>query len=418
MSRTLTKKLAIIKPGMLLVGIDLGKRTNVAVVIDQQARQLGRFSFSHDQEGYAYLSRQLQRICKQVGAEEILVGMEPTGYFWKLIAAELDRHGVKYRLVNAYTVKKHREGDQLDRAKDDNRDAFAIADLLRTGKFTETQRLTGVYADLREYNVTYYRFTQEIGRLKGLLDTAVGQCFPELRQLFKSLTGKTVQAMLRRHASAQVISRLSLAEFLTRVEADFTGKRLQQKKLHQAYQLAQVSVGLADRGAHQLTIRCLLDELAMKEAQLAEVKEQLMSCFLSCPDAEYMLSLPLGEVTTARILAEIGDPRRYSSAKQLVKLAGIQPTPNRSGQKTRSPTPMSGKGRAALRTMLFFGCLHLIRTDAAFIAYYQHLKTRSKNPLSGLQAIGVLMGKILHILWALIRQQTYYDPARWQLNYQ
>ena len=33
MSRTLTKKLAAIKPGMLLVGIDLGKQTNVAVVI-------------------------------------------------------------------------------------------------------------------------------------------------------------------------------------------------------------------------------------------------------------------------------------------------------------------------------------------------------------------------------------------------
>lgn len=418
MSRTLTKKLAIIKPEMLLVGIDLGKRTNVAVVIDQQARQLNRFSFGHNQEGYAYLIRQLQRICKQVGTEEILVGMEPTGYFWKLLAAELDRYGIKYRLVNAYTVKKHREGDQLDRSKDDNRDAFAIADLLRTGKFTETQRLTGVYAELREYHVTYYRLTQEIGRLKGLLDTTVGQCFPELRQLFKSLTGKTVQAMLRQHAAAQAISQLSASEFLTRVETDFTGKRLQRKKLYQAHQLAQVSVGLADSDAHQVTIRCLLDELALKEAQLAEVEEHLMTCFLSCPEAEYMLSLPLGDVTTARILAEIGDPRRYSSAKQLVKLAGIQPTPNHSGQKTRSPTPMSGKGRAALRTMLFFGCLHLIRKDSAFIAYYQHLKTRPKNPLSGLQAIGVLMGKVLHILWALIRQQTYYDPASWQLVYQ
>lgn len=417
MSRTLTKKLAIIKPGMLLVGIDLGKRTNVAVVIDQQARQLNRFSFGHNQEGYAYLIRQLQRICKQVGTEEILVGMEPTGYFWKLLAAELDRYGIKYRLVNAYTVKKHREGDQLDRSKDDNRDAFAIADLLRTGKFTETQRLTGVYAELRGYHATYYRLTQEIGRLKGLLDTTVGQCFPELRQLFKSLTGKTVQAMLRQHAAAQAIRQLSASEFLTRVETDFTGKRLQRKKLYQAHQLAQVSVGLADRGAHQVTIRCLLDELALKEVQLAEVKEHLMTCFLSCPEAEYMLSLPLGDVTTARILAEIGDPRRYSSAKQLVKLAGIQPTPNHSGQKTRSPTPMSGKGRAALRTMLFFGCLHLIRTDSAFIAYYQHLKTRPKNPLSGLQAIGVLMGKVLHILWALIRQQTHYDPASWQLVY-
>ena len=38
-----------------------------------------------------------------------------------------------YRLVNPYTVKKNREGDHLDQSKDDNRDAFTIADLLRTG---------------------------------------------------------------------------------------------------------------------------------------------------------------------------------------------------------------------------------------------------------------------------------------------
>jgi transposase len=418
MSRTLTKKLALIKPGMLLVGIDLGKQKNVAVVIDQQARQLGRFSFEHNQEGYSYVVRQMEAICERVGVEEILVGMEPTGYFWKLVAAELERRGIKYRLVNAYTVKKHREGDQLDRAKDDNRDAFAIADLLRTGKFTETQRLTGVYAELREYQVTYYRLSQEMGRLKGLLDTAVGQCFPELRQLFKSLTGQTAQAMLRQHAAAQAVSRLSEAEFLVKVATDFSGKRLQRKKLRQAYQLAQASVGLADTAACQLSITCLLDELAFKAVQLATVKEELMTCFLSCPEAQYMLSLPLGDITTACILAEIGDPSRYSNAKQLVKLAGIQPSPNRSGQKTHSPTPMSGKGRPALRTALFYGCLHLIRTDPTFTAYYQHLKTRPQNPLTGLQAIGVLMGKVLHILWALIRQQTYYDPANWHLNYQ
>ena len=278
--------------------------------------------------------------------------------------------------------------------------------------------MTGRYAELREYHVTSNRLTQEIGRLKGLLDTAVGQCFPELRQVFKSLTGQTARALLRQHASAQTIRRLPEAKFVARVEADFAGKRLQRKKLRQAYQLAQVSVGLTDTAACQLTIRGLLDELALKETQLAAVKRELLRCFFSCPESEYMVSLPLGDIVAASILAEIGDPKRYRSAKQLVKLAGIQPSPNHSGQKTRSPTPMSGKGRAALRTMLFFGCLHLIRTETTFSTYYQHLKTRPKNPLTGLQAIGVLMGKVLHILWALIRQQTYYNPANWQLNYQ
>ncbi len=65
--------------------------------------------------------------------------MEPTNYYWKLMATYLQPEGLPLRLVNPLTVNWHREGDQLDRAKDDWRDALQIADLLCTGKYTETQ---------------------------------------------------------------------------------------------------------------------------------------------------------------------------------------------------------------------------------------------------------------------------------------
>ena len=60
--------------------------------------------------------------------------MEPSNYFWKLFAKELEEKKIPYHLVNAYTVKKHREGDQLDRSKDDQRDAGQIAELSRNGQ--------------------------------------------------------------------------------------------------------------------------------------------------------------------------------------------------------------------------------------------------------------------------------------------
>jgi transposase len=151
MSRTLTKKLAKVKAGTLYVGVDLALERNVAVVLDERARQLGRIRFRNDREGYDYFRRRLEALRVQHQAPLVLVGMEPTNYFWKLVAADLEQHEIEYRLVNAYTVKKHREGDQLDRSKDDVRDAFTIADLMRTGKFTETQLLHGAYAELRQY---------------------------------------------------------------------------------------------------------------------------------------------------------------------------------------------------------------------------------------------------------------------------
>jgi transposase len=196
MSRTLAKKLAQVKPGTLFVGVDLGLDRNVAVIINGGAKRLAKFSFPHDQDGYAYFRQRLKKLQEQHQAAALLVGMEPSNYFWKLLATELERHQLAYRLVNPYTVKKHREGDQLDRSKDDVRDAFAIADLLRTGKFTETQLLHGPYAELRQYATLYERLRCEIVRQKNRLHSAVGQLFPELTRVFKDLSGLTARAML------------------------------------------------------------------------------------------------------------------------------------------------------------------------------------------------------------------------------
>ena len=115
--------------------------------------------------------------------------------------------------------------------------------------------------------------------------------------------------------------------------------------------------------------------------------------------------------TVALFLAEVGDPKRYRMAAQWVKLAGIQPVPNTSGKKQRSKTPMSHHGRARLRTLLYFTCLRFIRFDPFFAQLYSQLQRRSKNPLTRMQAIGVLMNKFLHILWALANNRTFYNPS-------
>jgi transposase len=318
-------------------------------------------------------------------------------------------------LVNPYTVKKHREGDQLDRSKDDNRDALTIADLLRTGKFTQTQLLHGQYAELRQYVVLYDRLRQDWRRQKSLIHNLAGQLFPELPRVFKNLSGGTALALLRTQAAAVAVRQLTLETFVAAVRAGFRGQKLQVTKLRQAYDLATISVGLTDGiQALQLALRTHIEILETLQHQLETVQIAVADTFLALPEAPYLLSVPGLKInSSATILAEIGDPSRYSSARQLVKLAGIQPVPNTTGRKSRSRTPMSHKGRPRLRTVLFFAVLRLIWLDEAFAQRYQQLQQRQKNPLSKMQAIGVLMNKLLRILWALMSQQSFYDPAAW-----
>jgi transposase len=411
---TLSKKLAKVKPGTLFVGVDLGLDRNVAVVLNGRAERLDRFSFPHERDGYDYFYGRLERMRQRQQAPAVLVGMEPTNYFWKLLATDMEQHRADYgyRLVNPYTVKKNREGNQLDRSKDDNRDAFTIGDLLRTGKFTLTRLLHGGYAELRQYVTLYDRLQRDMRRQKAVIWNLVGQLFPELARVFKDLEGQTALAMLRHHAAAMAVGQMSQAAFVAAVRTDFQGRRLQVTKLCRAHALAAHSVGLKDGvQALQLALRLHIETLEALQRQWQDVCAVLVDTFLALPEAEYLLSVHgLGVITAAIILSEIGNPAHFTNGRQLVKLAGTQPVPNLSGRKTRSQTPMSHKGRPRLRTALFFAVMRLVQWDDAFARQYSRLQTREKNPLTKMEALGALMNKLLRILWALMRHRTFYDP--------
>jgi transposase len=155
-----------------------------------------------------------------------------------------------------------------------------------------------------------------------------------------------------------------------------------------------------------------IETLETLQRQLKEVHTALLDTFWALPESPYLVSVyGLGEITAAIILAEIGDPRNYRNGNQLIKLAGTQPVTNISGRKSRSRTPMSHKGRPRLRTTLFFAVMRLVQVDDAFAREYLRLQLRKENPLTKMEALGALMNRLLRILWALMRDRTFYNPV-------
>ena len=402
-----------VQPETLHVGVDLALEKNVVVVMDEKGQRLDHFSFPQDRGGYDYFLRRVGELCRKHQVPGVVVAMEPSNYFWKLLAKELEEKQMSYRLVNAYTVKKHREGDQLDQSKDDRRDAAQIAELSRSGHYTQTHLQKGAYEELRQYAILHDQLIQAIMREKNVVWGLVGQVFPELSQVFKDLSGETCQAFLGSFAAAASLHQLNIDDFVARVRTAFSGKKLCVSKLRQAYRLAATSIGVTEGlQAIQLAIQVHLALLQTFQQQLNQVNSAMTACLALMPESPYLLSMKsFSPVSAALFLAEVGDPYRYQTAAQWVKLAGIQPTPNISGNRQRSKTPMSHHGRSRLRTMLYFTCLRLVHQDDHFAQLYSHFQRRPNNPLTKMQALGVLMNKLLHILWALIHNQTFYNPS-------
>ena len=413
---TVSQKLTQVKPDYLVAGLDLGLDSLAVVVLEANGSRVDRFKVAQSRDGYEQLRERLQRDVTQHAAKGVLLGLEPTNYYWKLVGTYLNQVSLPFRLVNPYTVKRHREGDQLDRAKDDWRDAATIVDLLRTGKFTETRLRTGGYAELQIGHAAYWRLRHDRGRQVTLLTNSVRQVFPEISQVFKDLTCQTARAVLQSVPAAAAIRPLSWLDFLAQVRVAAAGQRLAVSKLRQLYGLASASIGLRDGlEALQFEVRTTLATVTLLDQQAQDLLARLLRDFRALPEAPYLCSIEaLRELFAMGILAETGPLDVYGSGKDLIKLAGTQPTPNASGRYERQHTPFSKQGRGRLRFILFWATLPLLKHNAAIAHQYHRLQTRAQHPLTKMEAIGACMNKLLWYVWHTSHHQEKYDPDFWK----
>jgi len=93
-------------------------------------------------------------------------------------------------------------------------------ELLRTGKFTNTRLLYGVYAQLRATYNAYQRLVKERTRYTNLLKGLLDGLFPEFTQVFKDPCGLTSMSVLSICPIPMVIDGMTEEEFV----ADGTGR--------------------------------------------------------------------------------------------------------------------------------------------------------------------------------------------------
>ena len=208
-----------------------------------------------------------------------------------------------------------------------------------------------------------------------------------------------------------------MEEFVLAVREVYKGRRLQLRKLAEIHRLAHESIGIpVENRALVLELRMILRMIQLLDSQIEEVQAHLMEQFLTFEESEYLLSIRgIGLITGAGILAEIGDISAYQNVKALTKLAGINPSQNDSGVRRGTHTPMTKKGRARLRRLVYQATLCCIANNSAFRADYQRLRHRKHNPLPKMKAVGAMMNKLLRVIYALLKERRPFEEEyQWQ----
>jgi transposase len=149
--------------------------------------------------------------------------------------------------------------------------------------------------------------------------------------------------------------------------------------------------------------------LAGLDAQIVAAEAHIARLLPDTPFAPLITVPGWGVVRAGNYGAAVGDPQRWPGARQIYRASGLSPAQYESAGKRRDGT-ISREGSVALRRALIDLGIGLWHADPAAKSYGQALRARGKKG----GVIGCAMAhRANKIAYAMVRDQTGYDPSRW-----
>jgi transposase len=320
-------------------GIDWAEGHHDIAIIDQDGTLVSTKRIGDDPTGFATLT-QLLTDAGDMPDSPIPVAIEtPRG----LMVAALRATGRPVFAINPMAVARYRERHTMARAKSDHADAMTLANILRVDahihrRMPADSELAWAIAVLaRAQQDAVWRRTKASNELRSLLreyhpaflatfagKSATNLAKPEARAVLAIAPTPAAAAKLTKSRIATALRRVGRSRGVEAL-ADEIFVGLRRNTLRQT-ELVEKAMG---RQALALlaTLNAACD--GAEDLEQASAEE-----FRKHPDYPTITSFPgLGELTGARVLAEIGDDRnRFATARALKAYAGSAPVTRASGR--------------------------------------------------------------------------------------
>jgi transposase len=236
------------------------------------------------------------------------------------------------------------------------------------------------------------------------------------RQPFRSRTWTAALSVIcdRDHGELTRTRRLGLARFEQIVRREIT-RRVGQKPSLQIVRdlfaaLEDPRGVIAHRAGALERVHLLLADWADNQRRLADTETRMLTVLDELQLTDLVTSIVgLSAIGAAAILAQTGDLTRFTSARAVVKHAGLAPREKISGTFT-GRTKLIGQGRPSLRLAAWRAVWGAQRANPVYAARYQHLTSRAENKLTPTQAQAAIAASILRHLHAVITTGCRWDP--------
>ncbi len=398
----------------LIVGIDIAKDRHHAFFGTATGKTLlKKFVFDNTYEGFRKLLDQTEALRVRHDLSKVVYGMEPTANYHKPLGEGLIELGRSVVLVSGVTVKRNRESLDGRWDKHDGKDSANVADLISQGKCLYYEYPSAELRGLRGLLSLKRRLKkQEHSYRVRIRNHLIAQYFPEMDRDYERL-GAEGLSIVRWCLPASQITQLDVGPFIERVRS----RRItmeKRRRLEAIWEKAGESIGCDGVPGVDHEAKVMVEGLKQIREMIKETEEKIQELCEPFPEYEYLLTIPgFGPDVSAKVIGAIGDPDRFQNWKQVLKLAGLDLSADRSGKDSDKAVPeISKRGKADLRYALYQAAFVASTKNQDFMRYYtSKIQGREKEKGIHTKMLVKLSAKMLLIAWTLMKRKEAFDPG-------
>src|SRR5215469_13472123 len=397
------------------VGIDWGSQQQQVCVLDRDRRRGGERVVDHDGASLARLADWLWTLSAGQ-PQRVAVAIEvPRG---AIVEGLLER-GFHLFALNPKQLDRFRDRHSVAGAKDDRRDAFVLADAVRTDR----PRFRRLHLDaphlllVRELSRVEETLLAEFRRSANRLREQLHRLYPQMLQLCSAADEPWLWDLLTL-APTPAPAMLLSEEQVQRVLKAHRLRRLKAPAVLACLQAPALPVAPGTPEAAQAHCGFLLPCLRVLAEQLQACSQQVSTLLRamadepgeeeSPSDVAIVQSLPgVGRKITAWLCAEAAQPLAERDYQVVRTHGGVAPVTKQSGK--RRQVVMRHGCNPRLRHALYHMARVAMQRDAHFSSVYAALRAKGQRHGQALRHIG---DRLLRILMAMLRDRTGYDSSR------
>ena len=392
---------------MIYAGVDIAKVDHVIGAVDETGAEAARpMKFKNSEAGFERCIAWLESVAES--EDEVFVGMEATGHYWKACFAYLMAAGYRVCVVNPMQVHAMRKLKSLSGVKNDRIDSWLIAETLRQGDYDETRLATDEVQALKQLTRYHQGLKQELAAVKTQAICVLDAYFPEYAALFSDMFGAASLKVLAECPTPSEVAR-KRASSIAKLLSEGSRGRLGDAKAAEVKAAAKSSVGIRlGEEAASFQVRTMVSQVEFLNATIAKVEKEVAS-LLEKVEPNITTIPGVSTTTGAQIAAEIGDVRRFRNAASIVKYAGLNSGVDESGKYSAEGVPITKHGSPYLRRSLWLAANRARQYDPRLKEYYDKLRRKGKPHRVAVTAVA---RKLCHVVYAVMRDGKPYDPAK------